>query len=150
MHLEQAITQTGLAQVAKPIDDMMNFHFKGAPKKLQTFTHNRKRTNGQTAEPSQTTGEVLTMANERQAYALADRGTTIAYSAKTDLIVLQEGAPQLFNPYGVIIVNPGRHPHIAYRLAMEFVEYLTSSKARQVINGYRLYGQQLFFAGSNL
>jgi tungstate transport system substrate-binding protein len=91
-------------------------------------------------------GEVLTMADERQGYALADRGTYIAYRDKIGLRVVVEGDKRLFNPYGVIIVSPEKHPHVQFQLASRFVEYLTSGKAREIINGYKMSGDQLFFA----
>jgi len=90
-------------------------------------------------------GEVITMATERQGYTLADRGTAIAYRDKTDLMVLVEGDKKLFNPYGVIAVNPKKHPHVKYDLAMDFVNYLVSPKGQSVIAGYRKNGEPLFF-----
>ena len=91
-------------------------------------------------------GEVLTMADERQGYTLTDRGTFIAYQDKTDLQIDVEGDQRLFNPYGVIAVNPERHPHVQYRLATQFMDYLTSGQAKKIINDYQIGGQQLFFA----
>ena len=91
-------------------------------------------------------GEVLTMADERQGYTLTDRGTYIAYQTKVDLQIMVEGDERLFNPYGVIAVNPERHPHAQYPLAMKFIDFLTSPEAKTIINGYRIGGQQLFFA----
>ncbi len=90
-------------------------------------------------------GEVLTMADQRQGYALTDRGTYIAYSSKVELKVLTEGDKELFNPYGVIPVNPAKHPHVRKELAAAFADYLVSEKAQQLIAGYRKYDQQLFF-----
>ncbi len=90
-------------------------------------------------------GEVLTMANEHQGYTLADRGTFIAYQNKIDLQVRVEGDQRLFNPYGVIAVNPARHPHVKKELAAAFTDYLVSPEAQQRIAGYRKNGQQLFF-----
>lgn len=91
-------------------------------------------------------GEVLTMADERQGYALADRGTYIAHRKNTELKVVVEGGKRLHNPYGVIIVNPARHPHVQFQLASRFVDYLTSGEAREIINAYKMSGDQLFFA----
>jgi len=90
-------------------------------------------------------GEVITMATERQGYTLSDRGTYIAYKDKTDLKVLVEGDKRLFNPYGVIAVNPQKHPHVKYDLTMAFIDYLISPQGQAVIADYRKNGEPLFF-----
>lgn len=90
-------------------------------------------------------GEVIIMAGERQGYTLSDRGTYIAYSEKTPLKIVVEGDEGLFNPYGVIMVNPERHPHVKVDLAKKFLDYLTSDQAKQLITGFQKGGQQLFY-----
>lgn len=90
-------------------------------------------------------GEVIIMAGERQGYTLCDRGTYLAFRTKTDLQVVGEGDKRLFNPYGVIMVNPQRHPHVKIELAKNFLDYLTSDQAKLLINGYRRGGEQLFY-----
>ncbi|ALC15857.1 ABC-type tungstate transport system, permease component [Desulfuromonas soudanensis] len=90
-------------------------------------------------------GEVITMATERRGYTLADRGTFIAYKSKTDLQVLTEGDKALFNPYGVIPVNPKKHPHVKIDLAEAFVAYLTGAEGQSIIANYRKNGEPLFF-----
>ncbi|MEJ2283074.1 MAG: substrate-binding domain-containing protein [Desulfobacterales bacterium] len=94
-------------------------------------------------------GKALTFADEKQAYILADRGTYIKYKFGRDipieLEVLSEGDPLLANPYGVIPINPRRHPHVKYDLADEFARWLVSEKGQSVISGYRLLGKQLFY-----
>jgi len=90
-------------------------------------------------------GEVITMATERGGYTLSDRGTYLAYKTKTDLKILVEGDPGLFNPYGVIMVNPARHPHVKVDLAKKFIAYLTSPEGRKIITGFRVGGEQLFY-----
>jgi len=90
-------------------------------------------------------GEVINMATERQGYTLSDRGTYIAYRDKTDLKVLVEGDQRLFNPYGVMIVNPARHPHVKLELAEDFVDYLVSAEGQKRIADYRKNGDPLFF-----
>jgi len=90
-------------------------------------------------------GDVITMANERQGYTLSDRGTYIAMSGKIDLEVVTEGDKVLFNPYGVIPVNPVKHPHVKHDLAQKFADYLTSEQGQKLIAGYRRFDQQLFF-----
>jgi len=94
-------------------------------------------------------GKALTFADEKQAYVLADRGTFIKYKfgrdVPIDLNVLCEGDPALANPYGVIPINPQKHPHVKYDLADEFAQWLVSEKGQAMINGYRLLGKQLFY-----
>ena len=62
-----------------------------------------------------------------------------------ELAVLSEGDPMLANPYGVIPINPQKHPHVKYDLADEFAQWLVSDKGQSVINSYRLLGKQLFY-----
>ena len=90
-------------------------------------------------------GEVIVMAGERQGYTMSDRGTYIAYSEKTPLKIVVEGDEGLFNPYGVIIVNPARHTHVKFELAKKFLDYLTSHQAKELITGFRKNGKQLFY-----
>jgi len=90
-------------------------------------------------------GEVLTMADERQGYTLSDRGTYIAYRGKVTLQIAVEGDDGLFNPYGVITVNPAKHPHVKVDLAKKFEDFLTSEQAKKLITGYRKGGEQLFY-----
>lgn len=90
-------------------------------------------------------GEVITMADERQGYTLSDRGTYLAFRDKIDLQVVTEGDKRLFNPYGVIMVNPAKHPHVKVKLAQKFMDFLTSSEAKKLITGYRRGGEQLFY-----
>jgi tungstate transport system substrate-binding protein len=94
-------------------------------------------------------GKALTVADEKQAYLLVDRGTYIKYKFDRDipieLAVLSEGDPMLANPYGVIPINPKKHPHVKYDPADEFAQWLVSEKGQSVITGYRLLGKQLFY-----
>lgn len=90
-------------------------------------------------------GEVIIMATEQEGYTLADRGTYIAFEGKTDLQIVQEGDDALFNPYGVIAVNPKKHPHVNYDKAMDFIEFLTSNQGQKMISEYQMKGKQLFF-----
>ena len=94
-------------------------------------------------------GKALTVADEKQAYIMADRGTFIKYKFGRDvpieLDVLCEGDPALANPYGVIPISPKKHPHVKYDLAKEFAQWLVSDRGQSVINGYRLLGKQLFY-----
>ena len=91
-------------------------------------------------------GEVITMATEQRAYTLADRGTFAAYrKGKTDLKLLFQGDPQLFNPYGVIAVNPQKHPKVKYVLAKRFIAYLMESQGQKIIADFKVNGEPLFF-----
>ena len=89
-------------------------------------------------------GETLTMADQMGAYTLADRGTFIKFRKKIALAVLVEGDRALHNPYGVIAVNPAKHPHVKYEQALKFIEFLTSDEGRKLIGGYKLDGEVLF------
>lgn len=93
-------------------------------------------------------GEVLTMAAQMPAYTLSDRATYGAYRAKTGLMIAIEGDPKMFNPYGIIAVNPARHPGINYKDAMKLVEWITSREGQEAIAGYKVEGEQLFFPTS--
>ncbi|GAB7025492.1 ABC transporter substrate-binding protein [Geotalea toluenoxydans] len=97
-------------------------------------------------EAGQGMGPVVTMATERRGYTLTDRGTYNAFKGKkTDLTVLFQGEKGLFNPYGVIAVNPKKHPHVKYDLAMKFIEYVTGPEGQKIIAGYKAYGEPVFF-----
>lgn len=90
-------------------------------------------------------GEVLNMAAEMRAYTLTDRATYGAYKAKTGLAVLVEGDKRMFNPYGIIAVNPARHPGVNYRGAQQLIEWITSAEAQARIAAFKPDGEQLFF-----
>ena len=94
-------------------------------------------------------GKTLTFADEKLAYTLVDRGTYIKYKfgreVPVDLEIMCQGDPFLANPYGVIPINPQKHPHVQYQLAKEFAEWLVSERGQTVIANYRLLGKQLFY-----
>ncbi|HJV83852.1 MAG TPA: extracellular solute-binding protein [Noviherbaspirillum sp.] len=90
-------------------------------------------------------GQVLSMAGEMQAYTLTDRATYGAYRAKTGLAIMVEGDPKMFNPYGVIAVNPEKHKDVNYQGAMRFINWLTSPEGQKKIASFRVDGQQLFY-----
>jgi tungstate transport system substrate-binding protein len=98
------------------------------------------------AEAGQGMGAVIQIANEKKAYALADRGTYLAYSGKVDLVILCEGDNDLYNPYGIIAVNPARFPHVNYLLAMAYIGWVTSQEGQKIIRefGRDRFGQPLF------
>jgi len=94
-------------------------------------------------------GAVLTMANERRAYTLADRGTYGAWQGRMELPILAEGDEALFNPYGIIPVNPARHPQVKYELAQKMVEWMTSLETQEAIGRFQQQGQVLFYPNSD-
>jgi tungstate transport system substrate-binding protein len=97
-------------------------------------------------EAGQGMGPVITMATERQGYTLADRGTYNAFKGKkTDLVVLFQGEKGLFNPYGVIAVNPKKHPHVKHDLALKFIDYVTGAEGQSIIAGYKVNNEPVFF-----
>jgi tungstate transport system substrate-binding protein len=98
------------------------------------------------AEAGQGMGAVIQIANEKKAYALADRGTYLAYSDKVDLVILCEGDKDLFNPYGIMAVNPARFPNVNYVLAMAYIGWITSQEGQAIIRkfGVAKFGQPLF------
>ncbi|MCU0254054.1 MAG: substrate-binding domain-containing protein [Acidobacteria bacterium] len=94
-------------------------------------------------------GKAITYATETQAYLLCDRGTFYAYALgeppRTDLVVLVEGDPVLDNPYGVIAVNPAKHPGVNYEAATQYIRWLTSAATQQAIADFKVGGKVLFF-----
>ena len=99
-------------------------------------------------EAGQGMGQVITMATERQAYTLVDRGTFNAFKGKkTDLVILFQGEKGLFNPYGIIAVNPQRFSHVKRNLAQKFIDYLVGPEGQGIIAGYKVNGEPVFFVG---
>jgi tungstate transport system substrate-binding protein len=90
-------------------------------------------------------GEVLTMAGEMQGYTLSDRATYGAYRAKTGLDIVLAGDPKMFNPYGIIAVNPKKYPALNYAGAMDLIDWITSSGGQKAIADFKVNGEQLFF-----
>lgn len=94
-------------------------------------------------------GKTITYAEEKQAYALVDRGTYLKYKLGRrqglDLEILCQGDPLLYNPYGVIPLNPRKFPHVKFQAADRFAKWLVSGKAQALIADYRIEGQQAFF-----
>ncbi len=89
-------------------------------------------------------GHTLVVASEKQGYVLADRGTYLFMQSNLDLEVVLEGDEALFNPYGIIAVNPDRHPHARHATALTFIGWVTSPEGQRIINGYRKRGKALF------
>lgn len=95
-------------------------------------------------ESGQGMGTVLQMAHEKLAYTISDRGTFLAYRPKIDLIVISEGDSALYNPYGVIAVNPDRHSQVKYVRAMTLIGWLTSPECQKMIGEFKKGGEILF------
>jgi tungstate transport system substrate-binding protein len=93
-------------------------------------------------------GKTILIATEKQAYTLADRGTYYAFALaepkRTDLKIVSEGHPSLYNPYGVIAVNPKRHPHVNFSAAQAYIRWITSAEVQTMIGRYRVQGRVLF------
>ncbi len=90
-------------------------------------------------------GPALNIAASTGAYVLADRGTWLNFKNRADLAVLVEGDTRLFNQYGVMVVNPARHPHVKVQDAQKFVDWVVSPVGQAAIASYKIGGEQLFF-----
>ena len=90
-------------------------------------------------------GPALNMASSMGAYVLTDRGTWLNFKNRGDLKVLVEGDKRLFNQYGVMLVNPAKHPHVKATEGQKFVDWVTSPAGQGVIASYKIGGEQLFF-----
>ena len=90
-------------------------------------------------------GPALNMAASTGAYVLADRGTWLSFKNRADLAVLVEGDKRLFNQYGVMVVNPAKHPHVKLALAQQFADWVVSPAGQAAIASYKIGGEQLFF-----
>jgi tungstate transport system substrate-binding protein len=95
-------------------------------------------------------GPALNMASSTNAYALTDRGTWLSFKNRGALKILVEGDKSLFNQYGVMLVNPAKHPHVKAAMGQQFINWLVSPAGQAAIAGYKINGNQLFFpnAGS--
>ncbi len=96
-------------------------------------------------EIGQGMGAALNTAAAMGAYVLADRGTWISFKNKGDLDIAVEGDRKLFNQYGIILVNPARHPQVKTELGQSFIDWVVSAEGQSAIASYKIEGQQLFF-----
>jgi tungstate transport system substrate-binding protein len=94
-------------------------------------------------------GPALNIASSSDAYVLTDRGTWLSFKNRGNLVVLVEGDKRLFNQYGVIVVNPAKHPHVKKDLAQAFADWVLSANGQDTIAAYRIGGEQLFFPNAN-
>ncbi len=90
-------------------------------------------------------GPSLNMASSVNGYILTDRGTWLSFKNRGDLTILVEGDNKLFNQYGVILVNPEKHPHVKKADAQRFIDWLVSAAGQKAIAEYKIGGEQLFF-----
>jgi tungstate transport system substrate-binding protein len=95
-------------------------------------------------------GAALNTAGASDAYVLSDRGTWIHFKNKGDLHILVEGDKRMFNQYGVMLVNPAKHPDVKKELGQQFIDYLISPEGQKDIAGYKINGQQLFFPNADV
>jgi tungstate transport system substrate-binding protein len=100
-------------------------------------------------EIGQGMGPALNIAASLNAYLLSDRGTWLSFKNRGDLVILTEGDKRLFNQYGVMLVNPAKHPNVRARDGQTFVDWLISPKGQEAIAGYKIGGEQLFFPNAS-
>ncbi len=94
-------------------------------------------------------GAALNTAGASNAYVLSDRGTWIHFKNKGDLQILVEGDKRMFNQYGVILVNPAKHPNVQKELGQEFIDWLVSPEGQKTIANYKIEGEQLFYPNAS-
>jgi tungstate transport system substrate-binding protein len=90
-------------------------------------------------------GPALNTASGMNGYILSDRATWLTFKNRADLAILVEGDPKLFNQYGVMLVNPGKHPHVKKAEGQAFIDWIISNEGQQTIASYKVEGQQSFF-----
>jgi tungstate transport system substrate-binding protein len=100
-------------------------------------------------EIGQGMGAALNMASASNAYVLSDRGTWLAFQNRGDLAIVVEGDKRLFNQYGVMLVNPAKHPNVKKELGQQFIDWLVSPEGQKLIGGYKINGQRLFYPNAN-
>jgi len=94
-------------------------------------------------------GPALNTAQAMNAYILSDRGTWISFKNRGDLVISVEGDKRLFNQYGVMLVNPQKHPNVKKELGQTFVDWVISPEGQNAIAGYKIGAEQLFFPNAN-
>jgi tungstate transport system substrate-binding protein len=94
-------------------------------------------------------GPALNTASSMNAYILADRGTWLNFKNRGELGIVVEGDTRLFNQYGVILVNPAKHPHVKQADGQKFIDWVVSTEGQKTIANYRIGGEQLFFPNAS-
>jgi tungstate transport system substrate-binding protein len=100
-------------------------------------------------EIGQGMGAALNTASASNAYVLSDRGTWLSFKNRGDLTISVEGDKRLFNQYGVILVNPAKHPHVKKELGQAFIDWLVSPEGQKAIADYKINGEQLFYPNAD-
>jgi tungstate transport system substrate-binding protein len=100
-------------------------------------------------EIGQGMGAALNMASASNAYVLSDRGTWLAFKNRGHLAIVVESDKRLFNQYGVMLVNPVKHPNVKKELGQQFIDWLISPEGQKAIAGYKTNGQQAFYPNAN-
>lgn len=100
-------------------------------------------------EIGQGMGAALNTAGAMNGYVLSDRGTWLSFKNPGDLVIAVEGDKRLFNQYGIMLVNPARHPSVKKDLGQAFIDWVLSAEGQTAINGYQIGGKQLFFANAS-
>ena len=100
-------------------------------------------------EVGQGMGAALNTASALNAYVLSDRGTWLAFKNRGDLGILVEGDKRLHNQYGVMLVNPAKHPNVKRDLGQQFIEWLISAEGQNAIANYKINGQQPFYPNAS-
>ena len=100
-------------------------------------------------EIGQGMGAALNTASASNAYVLADRGTWLSFKNRGDLVIAVEGDKRLFNQYGVMLVNPEKHPSVKQDLGQQLIDWLVSSEGQKAIADYKINGEQLFYPNAN-
>lgn len=94
-------------------------------------------------------GAALNFASASNAYVLADRGTWLSFKNRGELVIAVEGDRKLFNQYGVMLVNPAKHPAVKKELGQQFIDWLISPEGQKTIADYKINGEQLFYPNAN-
>ncbi len=94
-------------------------------------------------------GAALNTAAASNAYVMSDRGTWISFKNKGDLVIAVEGDKRLFNQYGVMLVNPAKHPNVKKDLGQAFIDWLVSPEGQKAIADYKINGEQLFYPNAS-
>lgn len=94
-------------------------------------------------------GAALNTASAANAYVISDRGTWLSFKNRGDLVIAVEGDKRLFNQYGVMLVNPAKHPNVKAELGQQFIDWLVSPEGQKTIADYKINGEQLFYPNAN-
>jgi tungstate transport system substrate-binding protein len=95
-------------------------------------------------------GAALNTASSMNAYILADRGTWLSFKNRGELEIIVEGDRWLFNQYGIILVNPAKHPHVKKDLGQAFIDWVISPEGQKTIADYKIDDLQLFFPNADV